>query len=193
MRRLLLRTASATRRIVNAALRSLVLLLYGSNLEGDDNLSDNLRFLRYAFFQRLLGFNRRVPWPVHFTSIVHHHDRIKTGNRVNPGDNPGCYIQGANGIIFGSNIRIGVNVCIVSANHGRDDYDCHDQEGPIRIGDNVWIGANAVILPGVQIGSNVIIGAGSVVTDNIPGDSIAVGNPCRVLSPKPPYKGKTYG
>lgn len=185
-------TARATRRIVNTALHSLVLLLYGHNLEGDDNLSDNLRFLRYAFFQRLLGFNRRVPWPVHFTSIVVHHDRIKTGNRVNPGDSPGCYIQGTNGIVFGSNVRIGVNVCIISANHSQDDYDCHDQEDPIRIGDNVWIGANAVILPGVQIGSNVIVGSGSVVTNSIPDDSIAAGNPCRVLRPKPLYKGKTY-
>lgn len=192
MRRLLLRTARAPGRVVNAALRSLVLLIYGHNLEGDDNLSDNLRFLRYAFFQRLLGFNRRVPWPVHFTSVVVHHNRIRLGNRVNPGDNPGCYIQGGNGIVFGSNIRIGANVCVVSANHSQDDYDRWDHADPITIGDNVWIGANAVILPGVQIGSNVIVGAGSVVTKSIPDNSVAAGNPCRVLRSKPPYKGRTH-
>ena len=192
MKRPALRIARTIRWMINVALRPLVLLLYGNNLEGDDNLSDNLRFLRYAFFQRLLGFNRRVPWPVHFTSIVVYHDRIQTGNRVNPGDNPGCYIQGANGIIFGSNIRVGVNVCIVSANHSQDDYDRWHQEDPIRIGDNVWIGANAVILPGVQIGSNVIVGAGSVVAKSIPDNTIAAGNPCRILKTKPPYKGRTY-
>ncbi|MDM8000356.1 MAG: DapH/DapD/GlmU-related protein [Dehalococcoidia bacterium] len=179
-------------RIVNTALRALVLLIYGRNLEGNDNLSDNLRFLRYAFLQRLLGFNRRVPWPVHFTSVVVHHDRIRLGSRVNRGDNPGCYIQGVNGIIFGSNIRIGANVCIVSANHSQDDYDRWDPADPIRIGDNVWIGANTVILPGVQIGDNVIVGAGSVVTTSIPDDSVAAGNPCRVLRKKPPYKGRIY-
>ena len=52
---------------------------------------------------------------------------------------------------------------------------------PITIGNNVWIGAGAIILPGVTIGNNVVIGAGSVVTKNIPAYSLAVGNPCRVI------------
>lgn len=52
---------------------------------------------------------------------------------------------------------------------------------PVTIGDNVWIGGNAVINPGVTIGSNVVIGSGSVVTKDIPDNVIAVGNPCRVL------------
>lgn len=52
---------------------------------------------------------------------------------------------------------------------------------PIVIGNNVWVGANAVILPGVHIGDNAVIGAGSIVTKNIPANVIAVGNPCRVL------------
>lgn len=54
---------------------------------------------------------------------------------------------------------------------------------PVHIGGNVWIGANAVVLPGVTIGDNTVIGAGSVVTKNIPANVIAVGNPCRVLRP----------
>ena len=52
---------------------------------------------------------------------------------------------------------------------------------PIHIGNNVWIGANSVILPGVDIGDNSVIGAGSIVTKDIPSNVIAVGNPCRVL------------
>ena len=52
---------------------------------------------------------------------------------------------------------------------------------PVRIGRNCWIGAGAVILPGVTIGNNVVIGAGSVVTKDIPDNVVAVGNPCRVL------------
>jgi maltose O-acetyltransferase len=52
---------------------------------------------------------------------------------------------------------------------------------PIHIGDNVWIGGNAVILPGVTIGNNVTIGAGSVVTKDIPDNMLAVGNPCSIL------------
>lgn len=52
---------------------------------------------------------------------------------------------------------------------------------PIVIGDNVWVGANAVILPGVHIGDNTVIGAGSIVTKDIPANVVAVGNPCHVL------------
>ena len=52
---------------------------------------------------------------------------------------------------------------------------------PVRIGRNCWIGAGAIILPGVTIGDNVVIGAGSVVTKDIPSNVVAVGNPCRVL------------
>ena len=52
---------------------------------------------------------------------------------------------------------------------------------PIKVGNNVWIGGNVVVLPGVTIGNNVVIGAGSVVTKNIPDNVVAVGNPCRVI------------
>ncbi len=52
---------------------------------------------------------------------------------------------------------------------------------PVRIGRNCWIGAGAIILPGVTIGDDAVIGAGSVVTRDIPGGTVAVGNPCRVL------------
>jgi galactoside O-acetyltransferase len=52
---------------------------------------------------------------------------------------------------------------------------------PVHIGKNVWIGAGAIILPGVTIGDNSVIGAGSVVTKDIPANVVAVGNPCRVL------------
>ncbi len=53
----------------------------------------------------------------------------------------------------------------------------------VHIGNNVWIGAGAVILPGVTIGDNTVIGAGSVVTKDIPANVVAVGNPCRILRP----------
>ena len=52
---------------------------------------------------------------------------------------------------------------------------------PVHIGENVWVGAGAVILPGVSIGNDSVIGAGSVVTKDIPANVVAVGNPCRVL------------
>lgn len=58
---------------------------------------------------------------------------------------------------------------------------CKTRTAPVIIGDNVWIGGGAIILPGVTIGNNVVIGVGSVVTKDIPDNLIAVGNPCRVI------------
>ena len=147
----------------------------------------------YAFFpQKILRINGNIPWPVHFTSKIFYHKNIKIGKRSMPGMNINCYIQGKNGIIIGNNLRMGPGVGLISANHVLDDYDKHEKNRPIVIGDNVWIGMNSVILPGVTIGDNVVIGAGSIVTSDIPSNSIAAGNPCRVLREKPPYHGKDY-
>lgn len=87
-------------------------------------------------------------------------------------------------IYIGSNTMMAPNVTIATASHpisptlrgSNFQYNL-----PVHIGDRVWIGANAAILPGVKIGNNSIIGAGSVVTKDIPDNVIAVGNPCRVL------------
>ena len=103
-----------------------------------------------------------------------------------------CYIQARNGIILGNNFRMGPGVGLISAGHDLDNYDQHLKSDPIRIGDNVWIGMNSVVLPGVQIGNNVAIGAGSIVTSDIPSNSIAVGNPCRVIKQKGVYLGRDY-
>ena len=133
----------------------------------------------------IIHFN--IPWYVHYTSRVPYWQNIQIGKEVEPGANIANYIQALNGIIFGSNIRIGPNVSIISSNHDMNDYDKHVTTEPIRIGNNVWIAANCVILPGVNIGNNVVIGAGSIVNKDIPDNSIAVGNPCRVLRSKREY------
>lgn len=85
---------------------------------------------------------------------------------------------------IGSNVMIAPNVSIYTAGHPLhpDSRNSGYEYGiPITIGDNVWIGGNSVILPGVTIGSNVVIGAGSVVTKDIPDNRVAAGNPCRVI------------
>jgi len=142
--------------------------------------------------QKILRINGKVPWPVHPTSRVLHHRNIKVGARSFPGFNIGCYVQGRNGIEIGDNFRMGPGVGLISANHDPDDYDKRVDSPPIKIGDNVWIGMNSVVLPGVTIGSDTIIGAGSVVTDDIPECSVAVGNPCRVIRKKGAYKGPSF-
>lgn len=87
-------------------------------------------------------------------------------------------------VIIGDNAQIAPNVSIYTAGHPihPDSRNSGYEYGiPITIGDNVWIGGNAVILPGVTIGNNVVIGAGSVVSADIPDNMIAVGNPCRII------------
>jgi maltose O-acetyltransferase len=85
---------------------------------------------------------------------------------------------------IGDDVMIGPNVVISAATHPVDAAvrrSMLEYARPITIGDGVWIGAGAVILPGVTIGANTTIGAGSVVNRDIPADSVAVGNPCRVI------------
>lgn len=87
-------------------------------------------------------------------------------------------------VFIGDKVMIGPNVTIATANHPilpslRERALQYNKE--VRIGANVWIGAGAVIVPGVTIGENSVIGAGSVVTKDIPAGVVAVGNPCRVL------------
>lgn len=85
---------------------------------------------------------------------------------------------------IGKCAQIAPNVSIYTAGHPihPDSRNSGYEYGiAITIGDNVWIGGNSVILPGVTIGNNVVIGAGSVVTKDIPDNMIAAGNPCRII------------
>ncbi len=89
-------------------------------------------------------------------------------------------------IYVGDKVMIGPNVTIATANHPIDPElraKGLQYNKDVHIGENVWIGANAVIVPGVRIGRDSVIGAGSVVTKDIPGGVVAAGNPCRVLRP----------
>ena len=87
-------------------------------------------------------------------------------------------------IYVGSHTMFGPNVTVATANHPLNPQlrsKGLQYNRDVHIGENVWIGAGAVIVPGVSIGDNSVIGAGSVVTKDIPAGVVAVGNPCRVL------------
>ncbi len=87
-------------------------------------------------------------------------------------------------IFVGDSVMFGPNVVVATAGHPIDPElrrKVAQFNVPVRIGSNVWIGAGAILLPGVTIGENSVIGAGSVVTHDIPPNVVAVGNPCRVL------------
>lgn len=98
--------------------------------------------------------------------------------------NTGCTILDGAPVTFGDNVLLAPNVGIYTAGHPLDAE--RRNEGweyayPVTIGNNVWIGADVTILPGVTIGDNTVIGAGSVVTKSVPANVLAVGNPCRVI------------
>jgi acetyltransferase-like isoleucine patch superfamily enzyme len=118
---------------------------------------------------------------------------ISVGNNVIININ--CTFVDCNKIEIGNNVLIASNVQIYTATHSTDvnerlvaNWDSDSGLPffrtfalPINIEDNVWIGGGVIILPGVTIGKNSVIGAGSVVTKSIPANSVAVGNPCKVI------------
>ncbi|MEN8788720.1 MAG: sugar O-acetyltransferase [Flavobacteriaceae bacterium] len=105
--------------------------------------------------------------------------------------NTTCIFLDNNTIEIGKNGLIAPNVQIYTATHPLKASERIVEAGnkshyitsskPVTIGDNVWIGGNSVVFPGVTIGNNVTIGAGSVVTKNIPDNVLAYGNPCKII------------
>ena len=98
--------------------------------------------------------------------------------------NYNCTLIDVAKITIGDNCMFGPNVAIYTAGHPLHPVtrnSMYEYGKPVTIGDNVWLGGNTVICPGVTIGDNVVIGAGSVVTKDIPPNVIAYGNPCKVV------------
>lgn len=134
-------------------------------------------------FQRIFRINSDCPWSVHYTSVVTAPNKIKLGVNSERSflRSPNCYIQAINGVEVGDNVLWGPGVGIISANHDDSQRLEHKKEKPVKIGNNVWIGMNSIILPGVELGNNVIVGAGSVVTKSFPDNVIIAGNPARII------------
>ena len=98
--------------------------------------------------------------------------------------NHNCIILDGAKVEFGDNVFIAPNCGFYTAGHPLD-YKTRNKgleyAKPIKVGNNVWIGGNVIVLPGVTIGDNVVIGAESIVNKDIPSNSVAVGNPCKVI------------
>ena len=97
--------------------------------------------------------------------------------------NQGCHFMDMGGISIGDDVMIGPKVNLVSAGHPVAPSERRKSivAKPIVIGNNVWIGAAATILPGVTIGDNAVIAAGAVVSRDVPADTLAAGVPARIL------------
>lgn len=148
--------------------------------------SSSTKFLRFGM--KLRGFfGRRI------IASAGKNINIEKGatfsQRLRCGDNSGlglnCKIQGA--VTIGNNVMMGPDVLIYTTNHEFRNKDIpmqqqgYQQERPVSIGNDVWIGARVIILPGVTIGDGCVIGAGAVVTKDVPAYSVCAGNPAKVV------------
>lgn len=96
--------------------------------------------------------------------------------------NSGCRFQDQGGVVIGDDCLIGHNTVLATLNHDLDPAHRTDlHPAPIVIGNNVWIGANVTVLPGVSIGENAVIAAAAVVTKDVPANAVVVGSPARVV------------
>lgn len=98
--------------------------------------------------------------------------------------NYNCTILDCAKVTIGDNVLFAPNVSLFTAGHPIDPDNrntLYEFALPITIGDNVWIGGNAVVNPGITIGANTVVASGSVVTHDLPSGVVAAGNPCRVL------------
>jgi maltose O-acetyltransferase len=114
--------------------------------------------------------------------------RCDYGSNIEVGNgfytNYNCTILDGGKVTIGDEVMFAPNVSLYTAGHPIHPIPRnagYEYALPITIGNNVWIGGNVVITPGVTIGDNTVIGAGSVVTKDIPANVVAAGNPCRVI------------
>ena len=150
--------------------------LYPLNLTTPENLLERQEILQGLFDQLGTGFEITPPFYCDYGC------HIRAGKNLYI--NVNCTILDCTWVTIGDNVLIAPNVQIYTAPHPTNPairLTGIEMASPITIGNNVWIGGGAIICPGVTVGDNSSIGAGSVVTKNIPADSVAVGNPCRVI------------
>ncbi len=132
----------------------------------------------------LRGFGARL----HGTPFVHQRARIQVPwhltmhDRACLGDRTNAYSLGP--IEIGAGATVAQEVYLCAGTHDFAQASIPLQTAPIRVGEHAFIGARALVLPGVSIGARAVIGAASVVTRDVPADVYAAGNPCRVLRPR---------
>lgn len=151
--------------------------LYDFNMTRPREMEKRSAMLKDMFAE--IGEECYIEPPLHANWGGHH---VHFGNRVYANFN--LTLVDDTHIYVGDCTMFAPNVTVATAGH--PIAPCLRKYGiqynaPVRIGKNCWIGAGALIMPGVTIGDNTVIGAGSVVTKNIPSNVVAVGNPCRVM------------
>ena len=123
-------------------------------------------------------------------SGVQMHCRFLHGPGIHLGQrcviNHGCLLDGRRyPIKIGVDVSIGPEAAILTLGHDPRSPHFDDRGGPVVIGDNVWIGFRAIVLPGVTIGNGAVVGAGAVVSKDVPPFTIVVGNPAHAIGERP--------
>lgn len=141
--------------------------------------------LENVFIQKIVGYQRHIPFPVSFRSQFMNWENIEFDvDDLSNFQKVGCYFQAASDahIYIGKGTCIAANVGIITANHDPNDLSRHLPGKDVRLGEKCWIGMNSTILPGVTLGDQTIVGAGSVVTKSFPeGHCIIAGNPAKII------------
>lgn len=153
--------------------------LYDFNMTRPTELDKRQEMLKEMFAE--IGENCYIEPPLHANWGGHH---VHFGNNVYANFN--LTLVDDTHIYVGDCTMFAPNVTVATAGHPIDPdlrSKAYQYNMPVHIGRNCWIGAGALIMPGVTIGDNTVIGAGSVVTKDIPANVVAVGNPCRVMRP----------
>lgn len=151
--------------------------LYDFNMTRPTQLKLREQMLKEMFAE--IGKNCYIEPPFHANwggKHVHFGDNIYANFGLTLVDDTHIYV--------GSYTMFGPNVVIASAGHPIEPVlrsKAYQYNMSVHIGENCWLGAGVTVVPGVTIGDNCVIGAGSVVTKDIPANSVAVGNPCRVI------------
>ena len=151
--------------------------LWDFNATRPSQLAERETLLRELFAE--IGEGRYIEPPLHANwggRHVHFGRNIYANFNLTLVDDTHIYV--------GDNTMFGPNVVVATAGHPllpelREQG--YQYNAPVHIGRNCWIGAGAILLPGVTVGDNAVIGAGSIVTRDVPANVLAVGNPCRVL------------
>lgn len=151
-------------------------LLYDFNATRPTEMEKRERLLKQMFAQIGQGCYIEPPFHANFGGAhVHFGSHIYANFNLTMVDDTHIYV--------GDFTMFGPNVTVATAGHPilpELRRQAYQYNMPVRIGKNCWIGAGALIMPGITIGDNVVVGAGSVVTKDLPSNVVAMGNPCRV-------------
>lgn len=134
--------------------------------------------LRHWYYRRIMKYSIGRDSSLHMGLFV-------TGQNIKIGDNVvinrRVYLDGRIGVRIGNNVSISPEVYILSMEHDPNDPKFSTRGGVVSIGDNVWLGARAMILPNVHIGEGAVVAAGAVVTKDVPPYQIVAGVPARQI------------